>query len=131
MTFYERLLELCSEHNTSPSAVAKKVGLSNAAATYWRRGAVPKLETLVKIGGVFGVDWLDLVPQEEQGPLIRQRIKEKLVDSPQVAPVSPALDATTQELVDLAHTLDASDRALLVEMARSIQRSRDKHPTED
>ena len=51
--FYRRLLELCEREGTTPSRVAKDIGLSNSSATYWKRGSIPKSDTLQLIADYF------------------------------------------------------------------------------
>lgn len=53
--FYEIVNDLCKEHKTTITRMAEEIGLSNAAPTSWRKGAVPKLTTLEKIAEYFGV----------------------------------------------------------------------------
>ena len=53
--FYEIVNNLCKEHKTTITRMAEEIGLSNAAPTSWRKGAVPKLATLEKIAAYFGV----------------------------------------------------------------------------
>lgn len=53
--FYENVQELCKQHKTNITRMAKDIGLSNAAAASWKKGAAPKLETARKIADHFGV----------------------------------------------------------------------------
>lgn len=53
--FYEIVNNLCKEHKTTITRMAEEIGLSNAAPTSWRKGAVPKLTTLEKISKYFNV----------------------------------------------------------------------------
>ena len=53
--FYERFIQLCKRDDVSPAAVAKEIGLSNSATTYWKKGAVPKYDTLIKLANRFKV----------------------------------------------------------------------------
>lgn len=55
MGFYDRFLELCKERGVSPSAAARSIGVATANATYWKRGSIPKGETLQKLADYFGV----------------------------------------------------------------------------
>ena len=55
MEFYDRVVELCKNRGTSPAALARAIGLSNSVTTYWKRGAVPKGDTLQKVADYFGV----------------------------------------------------------------------------
>lgn len=53
--FYEIVNNLCKERKTTITRMAEEIGLSNAAPTSWRKGAVPKLSTVKKISEYFGV----------------------------------------------------------------------------
>lgn len=53
--FYEIVNNLCKERKTTITRMAEDIGLSNAAPTSWRKGAVPKLTTLEKISKYFDV----------------------------------------------------------------------------
>lgn len=53
--FWEIFVALCNEKGTSPSAVCKEVGLSNATATHWKKGAQPGSYALKKLSDYFGV----------------------------------------------------------------------------
>lgn len=39
--FWKRFVSLCKEVTTSPNAVCKELGFSNATATHWKHGAIP------------------------------------------------------------------------------------------
>jgi transcriptional regulator with XRE-family HTH domain len=47
--FYPRLDALCVQNGLSPGGLAEKIGLSNAAAPSWKRGAIPNGDTLIKM----------------------------------------------------------------------------------
>jgi transcriptional regulator with XRE-family HTH domain len=53
--FYERLVTLCAEKGTNPTALCDALGLSQSAATRWKQGSVPRDTTLNKIAKYFGV----------------------------------------------------------------------------
>ena len=53
--FYENYVDLCAKANKSPSAVANAIGLSNAAASGWKKGKEPNDTTLAKLADYFGV----------------------------------------------------------------------------
>ena len=55
MTFYERLQKLCRGQNTTPSAVAKLLGISTGSVSAWKTGAVPSSMSLNKLSTYFGV----------------------------------------------------------------------------
>lgn len=95
--FYENYLKLCAARQESPTAVSKKIGLSNAAATGWKKGKKPSEVTLEKLAVYFGVAREDLTGEEQ---------KEK------PAPGGSELDARFDAL--LSQMTDA-DRADLLE----------------
>lgn len=59
--FYENVQELCKQHKTNITRMTKEIGLSNAAAASWKKGSVPKLDTVRKIADYFGVSWESLL----------------------------------------------------------------------
>ena len=61
--FYENVQELCKQHKTNITRMTKDIGLSNAAAASWKKGSVPKLDTVRKIADYFGVSWESLLDQ--------------------------------------------------------------------
>ncbi len=62
--FYENYLKLCAARQESPTAVSKKIGLSNAAATGWKKGKNPSEVTLEKLAVYFGVAREDLTGEK-------------------------------------------------------------------
>lgn len=63
--FYDNFVKLCADRKESPSGVARKIGLSNAAASGWKNGKVPSDTTLLKLSEYFGVSIDDLVGKSE------------------------------------------------------------------
>ena len=53
--FWDIFVALCAERGESPSPTAIKIGFSNAAATHWKKGKIPRGESLKKIADYFGV----------------------------------------------------------------------------
>lgn len=47
--FYDNLVRICLEQHTTPTAVVKALGLSTGLPTAWKRGTVPKADTLKKL----------------------------------------------------------------------------------
>lgn len=64
--FYEKVNELCKARKTTITRMSEEIGLSNAAATSWKKGSIPKASTLTKISDYFGVSTDYLLGQEEQ-----------------------------------------------------------------
>lgn len=53
--FWEIFLKLCDEKHVKPNQVTKAIGMSTAAATDWKKGAMPRDPALYKIAEYFGV----------------------------------------------------------------------------
>lgn len=53
--FWEKFVSLCSEKGISPNGACAALGLSNATATKWKNGAIPRNTTLKKVADYFGV----------------------------------------------------------------------------
>lgn len=64
MAFYDRFVELCIQKGVSPSAAARAVGLTTANPTYWKRGSIPKGDTLQKLADYFDVTVDDLLAEK-------------------------------------------------------------------
>lgn len=96
--FFKTLIQLCNKNNTTPNAVCLALGLSPAAATKWRSGAVPRETTLLKIANHFNVtvDYL-LGKTDDPSP------SNKESDSPERDPELIELEngLTPEELVEL------------------------------
>jgi transcriptional regulator with XRE-family HTH domain len=55
MAFYERLSEVCREKNTTPTTIAKSLGIATSAPVKWKTGTIPNGETLAKIADYLNV----------------------------------------------------------------------------
>ena len=55
MVFYDKFISLCKEMGVRPSVVATAIGVDKSMPTYWKRGSVPKTETLQKLAQYFDV----------------------------------------------------------------------------
>lgn len=67
--FYEIVNNLCKERKTTITRMSEEIGLSNAAATSWKKGSVPKLSTIEKISEYFGVSTNYLLGKDENAPI--------------------------------------------------------------
>ena len=66
MSFYDNYLRLCAEHGETPSGAAAAIGLSNAAATGWKKGKMPSDLTLSKLAEHFGVSVAELTTEKNE-----------------------------------------------------------------
>lgn len=88
--FWEKFLSLCSEKGVSPNGVCAELGLSNATATKWKNGAVPRNTTLRKIADYFDVsvsyllgvvddpDPIALIDPSKKEPPMLERLNEMI-----------------------------------------------------
>lgn len=56
VTFWDNFVSLCETVDKAPSVICAELGLSNAAATHWKQGAIPNSLSLKKIADYFGVE---------------------------------------------------------------------------
>ena len=60
MNFYELLTKLCYSRGISPSKLCSEIGLSNATATQWKKGAKPSAKSLELIAKYFEMSTVEL-----------------------------------------------------------------------
>lgn len=53
--FFDKFYNLCAAQRTTVSEVIKELGLSAGSATKWKNGAIPKLETRMRIANKLNV----------------------------------------------------------------------------
>ena len=99
--FWEKFVSLCAEKGISPNGACAELGLSNATATKWKNGSIPRNTTLKKVADYFGVsvsyllgvadnpDPISLVDPSKKSPPIMEKIEEAMQDM------------TEEELADL------------------------------
>lgn len=85
--FWTRLVNLCNDKGTTPTAVVHSLELSSGTVTKWKNGAVPRDTTLQKIAEYFdvSVDYL-LGKTDEAAPATEKK----------TAPAMPLTDAEKQ-----------------------------------
>lgn len=53
--FFDRFHSLCREHGGTPNSVARELEISSGSITAWKRGTLPRAETLDRIANYFNV----------------------------------------------------------------------------
>ncbi len=53
---YEKILKLCQEKGITISYLANQVGVSNASASGWKKGAIPSPKTIKAMADFFNVE---------------------------------------------------------------------------
>lgn len=64
--FYKNFCDICAEYAVTPSHVASQIGLSNAAASGWKKGKQPSDVTLAKLSNYFNVPISFLTGKKEK-----------------------------------------------------------------
>lgn len=111
--FYERLVALCAEKNTNPTALCDAIGLAQSAATRWKQGSVPRDTTLRKIADYFGVSTDYLLGTEHE--FLQSFAKEK--DPPKIS-------ESEEQLLALFREVPETDREMVVKMIESALSAR-------
>ena len=62
--FYRNFIELCRKIGKSPRKVVTECGFASGSTTFWKNGAIPRNETLVKIADYFHVTVDDLLRED-------------------------------------------------------------------
>lgn len=112
---YKRFALMCIEKNTNPSTVAQMIGLSNAAATGWKKGKQPRGKTVEQMATVLECAVEDLLEETKEKPATNQ---------------GDGLDYKKALLMQLWDSLDESGQAALLADATSLannRRQKDNH----
>ena len=80
--FWEIFFNLCRDHNTTPNAVCAELGFSTATSTHWKRGSIPKGDSLSKIAKYFNVSTDYLIGKTDDPRTSAQITADYLNDSP-------------------------------------------------
>lgn len=98
--FWKNFIHYCNLKNVKPNQVTRSIGMSNAAATDWKNGAVPRDTTLQKVADYFGITTEDLLREPTEKP------SAPAETSPSLPPLAPEFyellnQMTLQELAEL------------------------------
>lgn len=64
MTFYENLQRICSNKNTTPTAVLRDLGVSTSKITRWKNGALPKADMITRLAKALECQSMDFFMDE-------------------------------------------------------------------
>ena len=76
MNFFEKYVYLCKKKGMSPNGVAKVLGVSASAVTWWKKGRVPHPSTMKTLADYFQVSinyFNDDFEQKENAPLYEEQ----------------------------------------------------------
>lgn len=77
-TFFARFNELCRAQGKSANGVAKELGIPSGSVTAWKRGSMPRNQTLVRLAEYFGVSVDYLAAAEKAAPEGRRVTQEDI-----------------------------------------------------
>jgi transcriptional regulator with XRE-family HTH domain len=101
---------LCAASGKSVSGVASAIGLSNAAASGWKKGKLPNDTTMAKLAAYFGISVAELTAEE-------QTKKPATVSGDELDPV-------TRDIMDILSDLTPEELALAKARLLKIKESR-------
>ena len=125
--FYDQIEKLCHEYKISPSALGLKMGLSAQAASRWKLGSFPKVETLMQIADFFGVS-VDYLLYGDDIPVRNNAVASdgsvSIAGSNNTTGsinTSNGLDSYEAELIRIYRNLDIKRRTELIYKAVSLE----------
>lgn len=136
--FYQTFFQLCESKGIAPSKVAQEIGLNKSSVSYWKKGSIPKMDTLKALAQYFNVtvDYLtgldDLeatIVQEVSAPGGLVLIKpigshmEPYTTADTVAEYAQVRHKTVNELIR-KHEADLKEFGLLVFEMEAVERAR-------
>ena len=102
--FFDIYADLCKKDGKTPTAVALELNIARSSVSYWRSGAVPKQDILVKIAKRFNVSVDYLLGEEDK--------EKKTTDN-------DGLSEEEKALLDLFNRVPADSRPMILEMIRA------------
>jgi transcriptional regulator with XRE-family HTH domain len=115
--FYNKVLALCYKQDITISRLIQDIGLSKANATYWKKGAAPKISTVKKIAEYFSV------PVEY---LLDDTSIDADLQSSHVSEQKNNLDPQEEELLKVFKTLSNKNKALALARIYELEEEQNK-----
>lgn len=107
--FWNRLLELCAEKGTTPTAVVKALGISGGSVTKWKNGTIPNGTTMLKLANYLNVsvDYLSGKSNNKTEPIASEDDElaaylEELKNRPEMRMLFSLAKGATKEDVEKA-----------------------------
>ncbi len=112
-----KIKELCASRGITIKELERTTGLGNGTIRRWDDSS-PALEKVIKVADYFDISVDMLTGSENKFDIQIFAEKNPALEN------ENGMDDVTRELVNLTYSLNDSDRALLLEMARSIKKQR-------
>ena len=99
--FWEMLISICNDNNTTPTATVKALGISLGSVTKWKKGAQPNSTTIKKIADYFNVSvaYLKGETEQKENPLA-QFSPETVALVERISKLSPDMAKKALEYID-------------------------------
>lgn len=79
MSFWDVFCHLCAKESKKPNTVCRELKFSNATATKWKSGSVPRGDTLSRIAEYFNVSTDFLINGEEREMPPQNTMREQII----------------------------------------------------
>ena len=116
MTFWDNFTRACVLNGVSPTAICKKIGLSNATATHWRQGALPKADAIAAVADLLGVS----------ADYLLGRSDRVSTDLPSEISNAPQISAYEQRLLNAYRELSVEDKMYFLGRVEEAARQEQK-----
>lgn len=129
--FWDNFVLLCAEHNTNPNAVCSALHLSNATATHWKNGSIPRDTTLKKVADYFNVKKEDLVAspniliKKEEGNIYEIEVMSPPTDISEQKEKPSTEDEELNRLLKITDNLSDENLQKLLDYGNLLLKSQD------
>lgn len=128
--FYEQLMLLCKEKGITVTELVTRLGFSKSNVTYWKKGSVPKSDTLKKIADYFQVSTDYLLTGKDPSSISASNIHNSAVVQGNNATTLIVKNGKTEErelsdheveLLRIFHSLDMKGQVALLSYAYELE----------
>ena len=112
MNFWDTFYNLCKSRGKSPNGLAKELGISSGAITWWKKGRVPHRDTLDILTSYFNVSEGYLLGYEK--PVVEGAALEK-----ENSPDELKLTEGEELLLQLFRQVPVNQQALVLQMIKA------------
>lgn len=108
VTFYEKYVALCNEHEKTPSGAALEMGLSKTSVNRWKKGGGITDATILKVANYFHVTVAELMGDD---------CAEKETDAPKGDGLSPM----ESQLMEYVRALTDDQKKMLLAQLQALK----------
>ena len=116
--FWDNFYRICKEHETSPSAVCREIGLSPNRSTHWKsNGTLPKEDELEALASALNCRVSEFFVDN----VTRYKSEIAALERAYAASGESELDVNEHELITIYRKLDRKKKAMLMVAAYDIE----------